>query len=201
MRKLKTALQLGLSYLPFSITKPRICLNLRPMPLCLAIGISLLSACDETSTTATSTPTAVGPGPYAVNVIDAAVMFGRVCAQSYPSLSKARAAVLELPFVQDPRTGTYFHQNLDLSFKLTDSSGAKFCSMVFGSKEKDSTLVGITVATSVPTFIKGASDSLVVGETDGSVTVRVSNSSNFFVQPTIRSNGRNYYAARITNFN
>jgi hypothetical protein len=64
-------------------------------------------------------------------------MFARVCLLTTPAFAGAPRVISEYPFTQSAQTGTYFHNQLDLSIKVTDER----CSLVFVTLESPDTFV------------------------------------------------------------
>lgn len=91
----------------------------------------------------------VGPGSDPVDEVSAGMIFSSVCGDTAPSFRKAPAAMAKMPFRQRPETGTYYHQNLDLSVKLMP----KRCSMVFGSRADAGQLAILLTAASKSTEV------------------------------------------------
>ena len=104
----------------------------------MALGLALTGCVENTSTASKAAEGAeVQPGPANVDMVSAVSLFDRVCAKTAPRFSGAPKALASLPVRQHPDTGTFYHQNLNLSFKVTVGRG---CSMVFVSKERPGTL-------------------------------------------------------------
>lgn len=133
----------------------------------------------------------IGPGPDQVEGIGASMIFGDVCVATAPSFRKAPAVMAQMPFRQHPGTGTYYHQNLDLSIKLMP----KRCSMVFTSKDDPGEL-GIMMAISPATSDQGSGSMDVNPDTGASATMTKSGAKIEF-EPMGRKNGRNWYRAVI----
>jgi len=113
----------------------------------------------------------------------------RVCIDTAPSFKKAPAVMAKMPFRQHPVTGTYYHQNLDLSIKLM----SKRCSMVFTSKD-DPMEVGIAISVA-----GGGQSSGTVGldpNTGGTVT-KTKTGLTIELDPMGRQNGRSWYHAVV----
>ncbi|MGL5009606.1 MAG: hypothetical protein ACRC6I_06955 [Paracoccaceae bacterium] len=106
------------------------------LPIALPLLAALaLSACVGSGKPTPNTFTDIGPGAAAADAATASLLFARICADTAPSLSAARSELAALPFRQAPDTGTYFHTQLDLSFKLRTEGGQNICSMVFGTTD------------------------------------------------------------------
>ena len=101
----------------------------------LLLGATVaLSACVESNTAAPPAGSSqVGPGARKADVVDASVMFRRVCVVTAPDMAAAKRELSKMPFVQNSATGTYYHQALDLSFKVRKEGGQTVCSMVLGT--------------------------------------------------------------------
>lgn len=98
----------------------------------------LLAGCDQpleqTADTPASQPVTrsatAGPGPQLVAPAQATALYSDLCLATAPTFD-ALPNLIEAPFVQHSRTGTYYHPQLNLSVKLVDLSGDLYCSMVF----------------------------------------------------------------------
>jgi hypothetical protein len=112
------------------------------LPLILA-----LAACQATPSAQGDVASGpVEPGTDKISGVDAAIMFSQICLDTKAQPAKAKAVLAELPFRQHPQTGTYFHQNLNMSVKLMADGGKPVCSMVVATTS-DPTL-SITTAAS-----------------------------------------------------
>lgn len=131
----------------------------------------------------------LGPGAQEVDGLIAATMFRRVCVDTAPSFARARSEIAAMPFVQHPETGTYYHRNLNLSFKLLDS-GPKRCSIVFGSNESAGQLA-IFMATST------GSQNIAIDPSTNTSTAQLPNGAQFGFEKTSRYQNTNYYNAFI----
>ena len=101
-----------------------------------AVAAALILAACPLPAAAQQAP--VEPGPNAVDPLDAAVLFQQVCTASAPDFTGVPKVLSALPFQQHPETGTFYHRDLDLSFKVQDRDGEMQCSMVFGTEMLDS---------------------------------------------------------------
>ncbi|MGB5557049.1 MAG: hypothetical protein WBN04_03450 [Paracoccaceae bacterium] len=148
----------------------------------------VLGGCASTEGTRTAAASApgseVGPGPAAVDAVSASKLFNDVCGKTAPSFRKAPAVMAELPFRQNTATGTYYHQSLDLSFKLLP----KRCSMVFGSVERSS-MLGLAMATST-----GANEASF-DPISGAATSNGPKGTSLEFQPVAELKGRAMYRA------
>ncbi len=116
----------------------------------LPLAFATLAAC-QTTTGGVASPNAE-PGTASVEPADAALLFASVCAETGASHDAASAQLATLPFRQNSRTGTWYHQNLNLSFKLVTDGGGQACSMVVGAKS-DPTLMLAATASGNPVSI------------------------------------------------
>lgn len=129
---------------------------------------------------------AVGPGPSVADGISASGIFGQVCGTTAPGFGAAPAQLTKMPFRQHPTTGTYYHQNLDLSVKLMP----KRCSMVFSSRDPAMEL-GIIMAAG----IGGTSNDLGIDPATGATYRRGPKGTSFEFEPLGTANGRPMYRA------
>ncbi|WP_299917511.1 hypothetical protein [uncultured Roseobacter sp.] len=98
-------------------------------PRCTVILFSLvLAGCAEGQWTPQS-PNA-RPGSDLLPPSFAGNFFTEICLTTAPSFEKVQQAIAGEPFVQDQKTGTYFHKFADLSIKVSDYG----CSLVFKSE-------------------------------------------------------------------
>lgn len=93
-------------------------------------GMMMLAACEPPPPATTSSAV---PGPTLVGVSQAVKYFGDVCVDNAPGFANAPAALAAPTFAQNPATTTYFHRQLNMSFKLIRERGGLTCSMVFVS--------------------------------------------------------------------
>ncbi|MBW6418993.1 hypothetical protein [Celeribacter sp. PS-C1] len=98
-----------------------------------AFAFSLTACVDGTTSPTTSGP--VAPSSKSVDLTGAVTLFQSVCLDGAASPAKAKAAIDGLPMRQHPETGTYYHNSLNLSFKLIQDDGVSTCSMVFASRD------------------------------------------------------------------
>ena len=107
----------------------------RKLFMALLAGAVLSGCVENTSNMAEkSGPVAVGPGSLNVDLVTAVSMFKKVCVKNAPHFANSPKVLASLPFQQSPSTGTYFHKELNMSFKVRGAKGSKVCSMVFVSK-------------------------------------------------------------------
>jgi hypothetical protein len=97
--------------------------------------------------TAPAVAQGVSPGETPLGITEIVEQFGRACVKTLPEFSAAPDVLRDQGFVQNPATTTWFHQTLNLSFKLTPPKGGDQCSMVFVSKE-DPDAIGLALAIS-----------------------------------------------------
>lgn len=128
---------------------------------------------------------AVRPGSRPVSLDQAVQLFQQVCVANPGNLKAAEAVVRGLPFRQ-ASTGTWFHQNLDLSIKLIPERRA--CSMVFGSRENP---LQLSLALAVASTVDGKVD---LGFPVGSRT-RGPNGTAFEFGSTSATSNRTYFHA------
>ena len=101
----------------------------------LVSSFLLLLGCVDPATPTVVSEGGVGPGATAAPVMTASALFRQVCIDTAPRLDAARTALSKLPFTQNPTTGTYYHNMLDLSIKVRREGGRGVCSIVFASTE------------------------------------------------------------------
>ncbi len=104
-----------------------------------------LTACQ---TTAGSGQSEVLPGATDVDPVVALDMYRRICTDTAPSFSGAADVLSTLPFKQHPTTGTYFHQSINMSFKIVVTPTLDQCSMVIGSRKFNAITATMMSATS-----------------------------------------------------
>jgi len=102
--------------------------------------IGAVSACVEPMATTPMQPTvpmsaSAGPGTQAVPAGNAAGLFRQVCAANRGNLRGAPSTLARLPFTRNTREDIYYHNQLDLSFKLSPATGGTICSMVWASPD------------------------------------------------------------------
>ncbi|MGB5069289.1 MAG: hypothetical protein WBO29_18175 [Albidovulum sp.] len=164
-------------------------------PVALTAGLLaalVLGGCvtpDPASQAPVSAPaTDVGPGPAQADGTSAGVIFSSVCADTAPSFRQAPAILAKMPFRQHPTTGTYYHQNLDLSVKLMP----KRCSMVFSSRENPMQL-GLGLAAFAA--VDSGSNQMGIDPDTGASATKGKGGTAFEFVPLGRANGRNMYRA------
>ncbi len=135
----------------------------------IVVGLAILAGCTNTTGTAIpvsvegpvaavivpSDKSSVGPGPAVVDGAMAAELFADICGSTYPNLKAATAKLAKGPYRQQPQTGTWYHRDLDLSFKIIPEQRA--CSQVFGTQD-DAGPLGLLYAVSVSSTDKVAID-------------------------------------------
>ncbi|WP_220801417.1 hypothetical protein [Roseobacter sp. OBYS 0001] len=95
--------------------------------LTFALFVLVLAGCAGSPRVAQS-PNAQ-PGSELLPPSFAGNFFTEVCLTTAPSFEKVPQAIASDPFVQDQKTGTYFHKFANLSIKVSDYG----CSLVFKS--------------------------------------------------------------------
>lgn len=98
-----------------------------------------LAACETTTSTIGTSPASpgisrsanAGPGARGVSSDRATQIFAELCVRHAPGFGGTEVSAAANGFVQNAGTGAYYHQQDNLSVKLTDGR----CSMVFSSKE------------------------------------------------------------------
>ncbi len=179
----------------------------RPLPrMLLGIGAALaLSACTQTTQLPeTPDPAArsqsVGPGPGLVQGAQASTMFKQICVDTLPRFAGAKKSIGALPFRKHPKTGTYFHTDLDLSIKIGKFAGSSQnrCSMVFASRD-DPTQLALFMSLGVKSSAASGNVPIGVDAKAGAAGMNLSGGAKFTFAPTGRSDGRNYYRAVIAN--
>jgi len=100
--------------------------------------VVFLTACAQNDIAVLAVPEGwdtVSPGSTPVDATTAAILFKKVCVENYPDTAKTDAAIKSMPFAQNLVTGTHYHRNFDLSFKV-NGGGEPMCSMIFSSRDK-----------------------------------------------------------------
>jgi hypothetical protein len=87
-----------------------------------------------------------GPGERLPTATAAGTLFANVCLATAPSFVAAPLALFTEPFTQNSTTGTYYHNSLNLSFKLIDNGGSLRCSLVFAAAGDPETVYATFVA-------------------------------------------------------
>ncbi len=131
----------------------------------------------------------VGPGTEQADAITATKILQKVCVDTAPSFKKAPAVMAKMPFRQHPVTGTFYHQNLDLSIKLM----SKRCSMVFTSKD-DPIVLSIAISAAGG---KQSSGSIDLDPSNGSSMTKTKTGLTIELDAMGRDNGRNWYRAVV----
>lgn len=99
----------------------------RRRPLLVLPVLAIVAGCMQVP----QSPTA-GPGPQNADPRVAAQVFNSACLESGPAFANTPAALATLPFTQNARTGTFYHNSQNMSVKL-QGSPANACSIVFGT--------------------------------------------------------------------
>lgn len=149
--------------------------------------MAALVACEPTATT----PVARGPvdvGSTPLSLSQAATFWTNICVETQPTFRAAPEALAARGFVQNPSTGTYFHQQLDLSFKLIGTGRDTLCSMVFVSIETPSVL-GITLASG-----STAGGEIGIDRASGATTTNTRTGEMLFRPGTVQD-GKTFYRA------
>lgn len=135
-----------------------------------------------------------GPGESPVDALTASTLFDRVCMQSLPGFGGAAATLAELGFVPHPESGTFYDGRNNISFKMFADIGARYCSMVFGSRD-DAFELGLMLATTV----QAASPSAEVrpDPETGKVNATPRPGVEFEFFPSGDQGGTNYFRARL----
>ena len=157
------------------------------LPLIAALGLAACvpgGATAPSGQAATSGDSGVNPGAEMADGISAMLIFTRVCLDTQPHFKKAPAVLADLPFRQRPETGTYYHQNLDLSVKLVGGR----CSMVFTSAD-DPTQLGILMSAA------SGNGQMSIDPNTGAASTVTKNGARLEFEPIGRSKGRNWYRA------
>lgn len=138
---------------------------------------AVLAGCVQpTSAVAPAVDSGVGPGSASVDEMDASMIFSKVCGDTAPSFRKAPSVMKGMAFRQRPETGTYYHQNLDLSIKLFP----KRCSMVFGSKS-DPLQLGLMLAAAAG--VNSGSNEVSVDPDSGASATKGPKGTSFRFEP------------------
>ncbi len=73
--------------------------------------------------------------PPAASTMDATFLYTMFCIDNLPDFEGTVPALESNGLYEEADTGTMYHQNIDLSFKVFEHEGATVCSMVFKAKE------------------------------------------------------------------
>ena len=98
--------------------------------LALVAGLGLLGGCVQPPLDAE-----VGPGSEPVTARAATAMFQNVCVDTAPDFAAAPGRLTALQFRPHPRTGTFYHDRMNLSFKVFTQDGHRICSIVFAPRD------------------------------------------------------------------
>ncbi|MGI9370504.1 MAG: hypothetical protein ACR2O2_16865 [Ruegeria sp.] len=112
-----------------------------------------------------------------------ASLFADVCAKTLPTFELANARLKQMPFKQDSKSRTFFHDELDLSFntEVIQDSGSPKCSMVFASIEPAETLTVKLGAFLVRQFVEDIpKESFQYDSTTHQVQIDLPNGSVFY---------------------
>lgn len=122
-----------------------------------------------------------------------AQMFGTYCAQTLPDFSDAEKRLRTGPFSQAD-TGTFYHDTLNLSFKLFEDTQTRSCSMVFVS-DSDASTLGVLFGTSMAVETDGADISL--NPKTGEATLPLPGGGLFVFYPGRQVQNQTYYRAVV----
>jgi hypothetical protein len=107
--------------------------------LCAGLALIGLMGCDPVTppvrmvVEGAATAPDAGPGQTLTTASAAGKLFAEVCLATAPSFVAAPLALSVQPFTQNSTTGTYYHNSLNLSFKLLDRDSGLACSLVFAA--------------------------------------------------------------------
>jgi len=134
-------------------------------------GATLLAGCVDAAKPV-SPPTgsilvdpSVGPGPSPATPKQAGVLFAQICIATLPNFEGAAAKLSAPPFKQNSTTGTYYHQQINLSFKLMKEDGKPVCSLVYGAKS--AITPGVTAFANAVIATRDAEANVVLGANPG----------------------------------
>ncbi|MFK7752298.1 MAG: hypothetical protein AB8B51_07085 [Sedimentitalea sp.] len=161
--------------------------------------LAVLAGCEDTLSTQSASQSSVRPGTSVVDGVIAATMFSSICIEAVPNFTQLPARLNTAAFKQNPETGTYYHQKLDLSVRFNKRGGSEdgSCSMVFGSRDKAGE---IALLVSSAALRKGASKpnaTLALNPNTNSASTKLIGGSEFLFNPVQRHNGRGYYRAIV----
>jgi len=107
---------------------------------------------------------AAGPGAIPADPSAAGLLFANTCMATAPQFAGLPAAVASYPFTQNARTGTYYHNQQNLSIKRLGQGADGYCSMVVGSdKSMADTAVAFSEAVTATNPVSGTSITLGAG--------------------------------------
>lgn len=92
-------------------------------------AVAALAACE-----APSSPTVLA-GSQPVPAANAAGLFNQVCVANQFDLDGAKATIATMAFTRNSAQDIYYSNTLNLSFKITPTSGGAICSMVWASHD------------------------------------------------------------------
>ncbi len=96
-------------------------------------ALVVLAACEPPSS-----PDAAA-GATGVPAANAAGLFRQVCLANQTELAEVPKTLVQLPFTRNTSDDVYYHNDLNLSFKLTPQTGGTICSMVWSSADNAGT--------------------------------------------------------------
>ncbi len=81
------------------------------------------------------------------DMLTTGLLFQSVCGETLPRFRRAERILENRGFVRNPDTGTYYHQSINLSFRIGTANGSPVCSMVAIGRSIDDTMpLSIAVA-------------------------------------------------------
>lgn len=92
--------------------------------------IATLSACATPPTSSTA-----GPGSASADPAAAGLLFAKTCIATAPKFTGLPAAISAYPMTQNANTGTFYHNQQDLSIKRIGQGADGYCSIVVGSNQ------------------------------------------------------------------
>ena len=102
----------------------------------LIASLALLGACAAPPVSDTAGPQLAPASP-----ATAGKLFAKGCLQQLPAFSGTPAALATEPVTQRRDTGTFYHNSENLSIKVVEVEGARFCSVVFGTTGSTSAVI------------------------------------------------------------
>ncbi len=163
---------------------------------CLIASISLM-ACTPT-TTPSKTPSTeqravqvAEPGIKSVDIASVIPIFEDLCINTSPSFRRTAAEATKYGMIQSEKTGTFFHQTLNLSVNIRNGK----CSMVFASNEDPGVLaVGLAIATAAS--VKSDTE-ISVDPITGTASTKARGGKIMTLNPLPPIKGKKYYRAAI----
>ena len=135
----------------------------------------------------------VGPATTPAGAAEAGALFRQVCLAHAPAFGGSAAALRGGPF-RRAATDVWYHDSLNLSFKLITVDGQPACSLVFASDDGFATLADAIVG---PVGASGPDNQIVRADTIAGAAGPAGTSVFLYADGTI--NGARYFRALLKN--